>query len=330
MKLKKIFPAAIAASPAVTFKLVIVAEGFTTSQEQVFYNNCNELVSSIFATTPFSLTRHIPSWINIYTYFQASANEGCAVDAPASAGRTAFESSLASAAELLSFNTASINDFIDNVFIQQGDSSEHLSTRMSRGTVMYGSLACLVLVLLPPTGGNGGEYEHSPAEEDYYFVATTQDGEWHQVVIRAIAKCLGLWDEFELSGTDYGSPGEDDAHFYHSAARNLVYFDTPPGSAPDSSFKWRKLLSATQQLLPLEVVSHPGDANTPDRSLSTEPISSQQIKLYEGGGGYRSRIYRSSFDCLLRRRIGDTSIPVRKQLVPLCPVCLEELLGCIK
>jgi hypothetical protein len=330
MKLKKIFPGGMAALPTVTFKLVILAEGFTTDQEQVFYNNCNELVGSIFSTSPFSLTRHFPSWINIYTYFQASASEGCAVDVAAPPGRTAFGSSLVSATELLSFDTASINDFINNVFIQQGDNSEHLSTHISKGSVMYGGLACLVVVLLPATGGSGGEYEHTPAEDDYYFVATTQDGEWHQVAIRAIVKCLGLCDEFELSGADYASPGADEAMFYNTASRNLVYFDTPPGAAPDSSFKWRKLLSSTQQLLPLEVVAHPGDAATADRSISAEPVSSQEIKLYEGGGGYRSKIYRSSFDCLLRRRIGDTSIPLRKQQVPFCPVCLEELQGFIK
>lgn len=56
-------------------------------------------------------------------------------------------------------------------------------------------------------------------------------------------------------------------------------------------------------------------------TFPTLSFSYKTIELWEDGGGYRKKIYRAAHDCLLRRRIGDTTLPVKTKRVSLCPIC---------
>ena len=56
------------------------------------------------------------------------------------------------------------------------------------------------------------------------------------------------------------------------------------------------------------------------------PFSYENIELWEGGGYFRKNVYRSAYDCLLRRRIGDSSLPVKAIKTAICPICQMSLL----
>jgi hypothetical protein len=261
--------------------------------------------------------------LSVYAHFEASANAGPSINAVAAAGRTLFDTSLNAATELLTLNKAKVNNKLNSLTMKYDGSDIQVSKLLSTGDPVCGASGALTVILLPSTAGNGGEYEHVPQDGDYYFVATTQNDLWYQVIIRGIGKAIGLGDEFDLPGNDFLEPAVENTTLLGHGYPNLLYFKPEPTEAPYKSFKWRDKLSVTQQQVPLEIIRHPGNAATPDRTLDTSFTSPDRIKLYEGGGGYRTRVYRSSMDCLLRRKIAEPSLPIRKKEVQLCPICSE-------
>jgi len=327
---KKIFPFGAGLPPDSSFKIFIVSEGYVAGKRADFYNACNLFINNFFNAYPFSgIDRSLTS-ISIYAHFEASANAGPSMNAPAAPGRTLFDTSMNSGAELLSLNKTKINDKLNSLSLKYDGADIQASTLLSTKGPVSGGAGALTVILLPPTAGNGGEYEHEPQAGDYYFVATTQNNRWYQVIIRGVAKAIGLGDEFDLPGNNFLEPvGENIILFAHGYP-NLVYFDSVPLMPPSNNFKWKNKLSVVQQLAPLEIVRHPGNAATIDRTLDTSFTSPDLIKLYEGGGGYRTKVYRSSRDCILRRKIGDISLPLRKQEIQLCPICSEFIYHAFK
>lgn len=318
---RKIFPFGIGSSPYETFKLVILSEGFVAGEERQFYDSCTELMDSILDTPPFNVLKFSPFWLNTYSHFEPSNNAGPAINTSASPGRSAFDSSLDTSAEILTLDVSKVATTLNTLTLKNDQTNVDLSELMGPGGLAKGSLGGLVVLLLPETSGNnGGELEYFPTDNlEYYFVATTMNGAWHQVILRSIGKLLGLGDEFELDGASFEAPPPLD----HSSTGypNLLYFDPAPTTAPNSSWIWYPMLSGFEQTQVLPVHPHPGTTGTPDRSLPSFPASPSSIELWEGGAGFRSKVYRPAFDCLMRRRLGDNSLPVRNENVPFCKVC---------
>lgn len=320
---KKIFPFGVSIDPRNCFKLLILSEGFTENEERFFHDACTDLVESLLNTTPFNYLRIAPFWLQVYSYFAPSDHSGPAIDSSATLNRTVFESSLDSSTNNLSFNVQKINDLIDQLNIRGNDGQElALHQLMHKNFFPNAITGTLIIVLLPATNQpEGGEYEHVPSETDYYFVATTLNQNWWQVPIRGIGRMAGLGDEFEFDGADFLEPDEDQSQLIPFAFFNLVYFKTPPSGPLDFTFRWFGLLSSTQQLSPLPVHLHPEPNSVADRYLQPVPTTYESIELWEGGGGYRKKIYRAAMDCLMRRKIGDPSLPVRQKLIPFCKTC---------
>lgn len=318
---RKIFPYGIASSPYETFKLVILSEGFVAGEERQFYDSCTTLMDNILDTPPFNVLKFSPFWLNTYIHFEASANAGPAINTSASTGRSAFDTSLDTSSEVLSIDASKVAALLNTLTVKNDDSNVDLSELMGPGDMIRATHGGLVLVLLPETSGNnGGELEYYPADNtEYYFVATTMNGNWHQIVLRAISKLLGLGDEFELDGSANEAPPPLDHS--NTGFPNLLYFDPPPTTPPNASWIWYPMLSGFKQTQVMPVHPHPGAIGTADRSLPAFPASPDTIELWEGGAGFRTKVYRPAFDCLMRRRIGDNSLPVRTQIVPFCKVC---------
>ncbi|MEM1325581.1 MAG: hypothetical protein AAGI23_06485 [Bacteroidota bacterium] len=268
---------------------------------------------------PFNLTKIYPNWISVYTAFTPSDSQGAVLDATPSTNRTAFDSSVNTTTSLISFDRSKINTFLEGESFRYEEDILPLTDQVRKGYPIMGATGLLVVCLLPPISGHssGAEYESIPTENDYYFIATSADGLWHQVVIRGICTLLGLGDEFDLEGSEFLEPTtelEAQVAFYP----NLQYFQVPP-VVLDGRSKWYKLFSMTQRGMPIEVVTKQGDLTIPDRSLQTYPVSYAKPAFHEGGGGFRTKIYRSAKDSLLRRRIGDKTLPLREQSLALSP-----------
>jgi hypothetical protein len=316
--LKKIFPSLVGNSAARSFKLILLAEGYTAGQSAQFAADCLSFTEQLLATPPFNLTRINPNWITVYSLFSVSANAGPA-SGTATAGRTAYESAIDPGTGALTVNPAKVNAMVAAEQIDVNGTATPLADFCAKGAPSYGSSGVLIAVLLPSvvTPAQGAEMEYAPAPDDYHFVATTQNGRWPQLIFRAMGRCLGLGDEYELDGPDQLAPPDT---MQYAPPFNLELYRSPP-VLNDASAKWTWLMAATRRQGPADVHAKMGLPATADYSVNAVPETPVTIEYWEGGAGYRTQIYRTAKDCLMRRRIGDSRLPVRGDPVPFCLSC---------
>lgn len=316
--LKKIFPALAGNPGARSFKLILLAEGYVAGQDAQFAADCVSFIEAMLATAPFNLTRVNPNWISVYSLFSVSANAGPATGT-ATPGRTTYESAIDPSTGVLIVSADKVNATVAAEKIDVNGAATPLADYCAQGQPSAGSTGVLIVVLLPAvsTPSQGAEMEHLPAPADYHFVATTQNGLWPQVIFRAMGRCLGLGDEYELDGPDQLAPPDT---LQYAIPFNLELYRSPPVTN-DASAKWTWLMSATEQHGPANVHAKVGLPATADYSVNTVPETPVSIEYWEGGAGYRTQIYRTAKDCLMRRRIGDARLPVRTDPVPFCLSC---------
>ena len=317
----KIFPYLGDNNPDSSFTLLLVSEGYLSGDSMKFASDCMDFVEQLLRTAPFSLSRINPNWLSIYSHFTPSNTSGTAIGA-STVGRTAFQSAYDETSKTLMLDQSSVNSFLNTVQLTQFGTARPFSSFMDSGDQSYGPTATLVMFLIPPLSGHpeGSEMKSVPsADADYYFCATTTDQLWHQVVFRAMCDSLGLGDEFELDGPDYLAPVPDQNNSF-TMEFNLKYSDVVPTTAkfmPD----WAPIFNATQRLLPIPVHSKSGTPATPDNSIEQPALFHPDIEYWEGGGGYRTKVYRTAADCLMRRKFGSSELPIRANEISFCPAC---------
>ncbi|HET7697817.1 MAG TPA: M64 family metallopeptidase [Vicinamibacterales bacterium] len=321
--IKKIFPGGTAVSPLHTLKIILLAEGYRAVDRPQFAAACSEFVDVLTHTAPFSLTDLHPTTISVHAGFVASAAAGAAVDAPA-IDRTAFDARYETASHRLTISQAKVNAFVEDpaTTLTFGNEALPLIDILRTGDVSMGATGTIVAVLLPPIAGEAAtaEAESALGEEDYYFVACTTNNLWPQVVLRGVGRVMGLGDEWELDGDGFLEPADRRAAAYV----NLVYAAEPPTTHDDFHLKWHRYLSVAERIAPPAV--HPkADPAVADHGVDPIPLTPSTIGYWEGGGGYRTKIYRSAHDCLMRRRVGDSRLPLSAAPVPFCKVCRLHL-----
>lgn len=324
--LRKIFPFDSGSSFFNSFKIIFVSEGFQASESALFTSLCLEFSERLLEIPPFNLTKINSNWLSIYTSFKPSDNHGPAINTSNASNRTAFESIVNPLTGVLSCNNSKVNSHFLQENFRYGDETYPFSEYLEPGNYPLGVTGTLIVLLLPPIATiypTGADSEYLPSEDEYYFISTTADGHWYQVIIRGICKLLGLADEYELEGTDYLEPDNETRKqlmFYP----NLQYFDTPPTQLT-SDLKWYRLFSTIQRNSPPTINSKSGDASQPDHSLLMNGVSFDKPGFYEGGGGYRTKVYRSSKDCIMRRQIGNKLLPLRDKQIALSPASFHYI-----
>ena len=323
--LRKVFPAGVGGTtPYDAFKVVLLSEGYTAALQKDFQNSCQALVSRFLQTPPFNLTRLKPTWINFYTGFFPSSQSGAA-SGTSTPGRTVFESAYTAGTKTLTINQSRVNAVIDDpgTTLPFDNGTVPLSEICVKGSMSQERFATLIVMLLPPITGEPATIDTESAfgDTDYHFIATTTNNHWQQAIFRAIGSKLGLGDEFELPGPEFQAATKQ----RDAPNINLQYLASAPATNRHPGLKWRHYFSLGEKILP--PVMHPkaGDTSVPDNSISTVPLSPSSIEFWEGGGGFRTGVYRSAKDCLMRRRYGDSQLPVGAQPVPFCYVCRTYL-----
>jgi hypothetical protein len=322
----RIFPYLGNADTTNSFKLIFVSEGYLADEATKFYGDCLAFADNLIQMAPFNLSRITSCWLSIYTAFTPSGSSGPSIDTPATIDRTAFESTYMSATGALTFNQTKVNAFLDSLQFTDSFGTESFNAVVAKGEPVSAPAVSLVIILLPPLSGHpdGAEAENNPTDNDYYFVATTTDKLWHQVVIRGICQNIGLGDEFELDGATQLAPVVDPSVGSMLLPFNLFYSTTTPGTAQDC-LQWLPLFSSTQRSGPITTHPKSGTPANPDYTLEDPPLFHPVIEYWEGGGGYWTQIYRSAQDCLMRRKIGFPQLPLREQPLSFCPACYHYL-----
>ncbi|MFZ4263325.1 hypothetical protein ACFRAE_14895 [Sphingobacterium sp. HJSM2_6] len=323
MLVRKIFPFGSGVSPRDTINIILLAEGFTAGQELTFYNHCLDLLQRLLNCSPLQYTHVKPYWLNVFIHFKESNQSGPDLNTLTSAQRTAYESVLTPSSELLNLNHQLIANEIDSLKAKDHSSTVKLADLMVKGKGIGENGNSLIAVLVPSSGA-GGEFElTNPNSSQYPYIATTLDGFWHQVIFRGLGKLLKLGDEFDLEGPNNLSPTEEKGESIHHNYPNLIYSKSGISGVPTASFKWFRLLGASERLQALSVHTNAGASI--DRTLLDPMYMNDQVELWEGAGTFRKNVYRSSPDCLMRRRTGDKSLPLRKQELSLCRICQDYL-----
>lgn len=298
------------------FRLLFYAAAFKSNA--LFHDHIRAFLKNLSKYHPFNILSD-DGFFSLYTLFDPESNPA----GPSATNIPNIGLTLDKPTGRIKINAKSLLDKIEVIKIKSISSERNLK-QLVKGDNLYGH-QCLLVVLMPPQGEGGFENEFANNGDDtFYFISTSCDGNWEQMVIRSMCKLMGLGDEFEQSDPDSDQPDESIGKMLNSFHPNLIYLDTPFSSIPSANTKWRMLANKIGFDFPIRrAQSHPTKA---DLSIPAHNFLPSNIELWEGGGGYRTQIYRSAHDCLMRRQIGNKKLPVRTSVVPLCPVCSAYML----
>lgn len=318
MKLKKIFGPNLINKRNTKLNIFFLSEGFISDQEVLFWNACKAFLKRIHKYSPFNYTHQSENFWSIYGCYAPSEFAGPATSEN-SGHKTLLNARLDVDSAKLSIDFSELKKVL-NQFTLKGQNEAPVSVDeiLSKKAFLPGFGKNLLVVLLPEIENSivGGEIEKIPSDsDDYYYVATSLNGYWEQVVIRALAGIFGLGDEFSLEEEDFEQPLSHQGKmlsFYHP---NLIYVPGDLDKLSKEEIKWR---SVNDNAIDSDLVlKKSSDFST----VNKNKYHIEKMNLWEGGGGYRKHIFRSSQDCLLGYKIGDISSPIKAQRIPLCPVC---------
>lgn len=324
----KIFPFGVGNALISSFKLILVAEGFTLDGQDDFGRLCQSLVEALLNTTPFNTTRVRPEWLTVIKVFSASANSGPGVG-NIGARSTLLGSYVDTTTNRLVVDHVLLTKLLQTQVITTTTSgTQPLSDFYTPGGIDYGVTGGLVAVITPaissPAAG-ADDHVRPAAEDQYHLVATTANGLWYQVVLRGIAAALGLADEYELPSAAFAEASEDSPEIL--SAPNVVFSVNTPVMNSDFG-RWRHVMSPVEWSAPALV--HPHVANDlPDYELPVASSAAGSIEFWEGAAGYRRKAYRAAEDCLMRRAPGVGYLSARATPAFFCKVCSAHILSAI-
>jgi len=245
------------------FNLVLVAEGYTESEQAQFEADAQAFVDFLFTTPPFATTC---SAINVWRLDVISDESGA--DDPAACGGSG----------------ATVNTYFDASFCGDGTIRRLL---VSNGATAVSALTAalpewdqaLVIVNSTTYGGSGG------------VVGTTSlAGTWENIAIHEFGhSAFGLADEYEY----WAGCGVDTMNDNHPASEPVeanVTTETDP-----EMIKWASMIDATTSV----PTTANADCSMCDTQADPYP-GSQVVGLYEGAHYYHCDAYRPVFDCMMR------------------------------
>jgi len=289
--------------------IVLLGDGFESQSD--FLDLCNEFKRKFLKYSPFSILNNIEDVINIYSvlWTQSDFEKFSNSEMP----NSILELEINNANNSVDFNKKRLLEIIKTFSTNKNLFNEEYNKLFNAQIISKLNPNTLVAVLVP-----NNEYEENLIElegflEDdrFYFVLTSVNQFWEQIIIRAFCKLLGLANEYTFDTSEYFEPKDiNSILMIDLEIPNLLYYDNLSVAQVDLK-KWNHLISSDSS------IKNDGIKTSDSRFQ----YSSEKIELWEGGGGYETKVYRSSQDCLMRRQIGNQDRPVKKTKVPLCLIC---------
>ncbi|MBA5793510.1 hypothetical protein H1R17_09590 [Flavobacterium sp. xlx-214] len=321
------------ASYANSRSLIFLAEGYSESDESLFYRDVYDLLNKLENSFPFSCLKGNGNryMFSVFVSFSPSVQYGYANSQQEAVGRTVFETYFENGK--LHVNHTKINSYIDDLIYtgSQGNAPFFVKNSIPKGiTFQVEGLPTfeqnkLVFILLPEANRTDIELEVDDIDT-YYSILTSVDNHSEQIIQKATGRILGLADEFDLPGADYLKPVDIQGDFILSRFPNLFYapnITIGPNPTINDDFPWRWGFDKNyNSSIPIFKNTAPANVN---RDLPLYNVSYTDIELWEGGGGFRTDVYRSAPDCIMRRKIGDNTLPLKDHKVAFCPICRELL-----
>jgi IgA Peptidase M64 len=242
------------------FNVVMLAEGFTSTQQTDFNNACNAFVTAFRATPPYD---ELSPAVNVFRVNVASTDSGA--DDPTATGGTG----------------ASVRTYFDATFGANGIRRLLVSNATTALTVAAAQVPefTVVLVVVNSTvyGGSGGSIG------TYSLASGATEIALHEMGHTA----YGLADEYQ-----YYAGGNETGHDHHPAGE-----PTEPNVTTNTdrnTLKWRWAVASTTAI---PTMSNP-DCSQVDNRASTVPAGT--VGEFEGAHYYHCGAYRPEYDCKMR------------------------------
>jgi hypothetical protein len=242
------------------FNVVLLAEGFTATQQNAFDTACDAFVTAFRATPPFD---ELSAAINVFRVNVASTDAGA--DDPASAGGTG----------------ATARTYFDATFGANGIRRllvcSHTTALQVAAAQVPEFSTVLVVVNSTAYGGSGG------AISTYSLASGATEIAIHEMGHTA----FGLADEYAYYAGGH-EPGQDHHPAVEPGEPNVT-IDTNR-----ATLKWGWAVAATTAL---PTMANPNCAQ-PDSRPS--PVPAGTVGLFEGANYYHCRAYRPEYSCKMQ------------------------------
>lgn len=243
------------------FNVVILADGFTASQQNAFDRACTAFVAAFFKTAPFDAAKRA---INIFRINVASTDSGA--DDPKQAGGTG-------ATARTYFDARFGENNIRRLLVCNNSTALQVAAKqVPEFTVV------LVTVNSRVYGGSGGPVATFSLADGASEIALHETGH----------TAFGLGDEYA-----YYDPNNDgnkrDRHPPIEPAQPNVTINTNR-----STLKWKNLVLAAT---PLPTMKNPDCSKVDNRPSQAPPGT---VGLFEGADYFHCNAYRPEYDCKMR------------------------------
>ncbi|GAA4365923.1 hypothetical protein GCM10023185_36660 [Hymenobacter saemangeumensis] len=316
------------------FNIHIVSLGYTDKSQ--FFGDARVLISKLKENYPWWNNKGINSYI---LYHHSDATFTIAENAPQPVNN-ALRSHYSMSQKKLYIPYDQFLNYTSRLALSRKTGETNLLDNHFRFRDKKGGWLGVIIFLIPEQSFSGNrigeeiyvEMEHLPTDaESHYYCATSLNGNYWQVLARGIGLSIGLGNEYDFVDINAtpGTPTGAEGLLIDILHPNLVYLPGTTGTQANYPSKWHDLLDSTSRNTPLPV--HLQAANNPP-SLEMNFIdwqfsmlsNSRRIELWEGGAGFKKDVFRSSNDCIMRRKTGSVILPA-KNSVDFCPVCTNIL-----
>src|SRR5215471_2086002 len=117
----------------VPFTVLLVAEGFTATQEDTFAGLCSNFVTAMIETSPFGMLHAHPERIAVWRLFIASAQNGPAIGFPAA--NTLLGSTYDPASQTLSLSASALYSVLGTSTLPDVGAGSSLSLSLLASTI---------------------------------------------------------------------------------------------------------------------------------------------------------------------------------------------------
>ncbi len=265
------------------FNIVLLGDGYTSSQQALFAQHAQQFVHFLLQTPPFATNC---SAFNVYRVDVASTDSGA--DDPAACGGTG----------------ATVSTYFDATFCADGVIRRLLGANGATAASVASAQVpewdqALVIVNSSIYGGSGG----NPG-------VTSVNGSWQNIAIHEFGhSAFGLTDEYEYwQGCPDETPSHDNHPASEPAAANATIETNP------ALIKWKDLIGGSTSVPTTQ------DANCDVCDVQGDPFpGSQVVGLYEGAHYYHCDGFRPVFSCMMRNYAAYCPVCTRRILEVLAP-----------
>lgn len=299
--------------------IIFLSEGYLVNEKKYFLNSCKKFINSIQNYCPFNLLSIYPI-VNFYTYFIPSEIKGISIKGDGQKGKTVFGAEVDPEKLCLNFDPLKVSNVVNDLVFNDGSKEIRVTSLVDLQDVPNQYSRTIIVILCPQLEelDGGLNVEWFPELDEPYFIATTLNRNWEQVIIRSLCKVFNLSDEEEIIET--ASQENNENFTLDFLAENIMYDDLSDTNIKWSDIKWKNLIPTENHNNNIEIKISKND-------FPPNLYNPDNLELWTSNHENGIKIFRTAEHCLMRHRIGDSTQPINHTNIPLCNICEFHIRG---